>query len=321
MDSIIGTIISGVFYDLIKKGAVLTFQQVFGNFDGNRINRNMLVYQEFLDEINKKVNLLNNEQSIEEMLKHKQQYMDVFDHDLYNTNFAKRLDYVIHIMNQSLNYNNINLEYLGEFLGFDSVNELLKYYKYEEEPTYRFCEEIASKLGVNADWLKNGDMKGNVFETRLPRIYNAEDLLKHRNNDEYKLHFMINEDKDKRNIIVVKKYNELKFEYYPNPFIFNSQVGESGKNTILSLYKFLKEITKNEIINIHVVDQKVFNEILEGKRYCGVIEKYYAQGLNCILEDFLDIFHIYDISTNYGEMYGKDFLKVQKIVADKLRYG
>lgn len=322
MDSITSIIISGVLYDLIKKGAVLTFQQVFGHFYGNRINQNMHIYNEFLDEINKEENLLKKEELIKENLTEKKKYIDTFERDLYNTNFAKRLDYVIHIINQSCKYRNINLEYLGEFLGFESVNELMKYYKYEEEPTYRFCEEIANKLGVNAEWLKNGDMKGKVFETCLPKIYDAEKFLIDKRTDEYEFHFVINNDINKRNIIVVKKYNELKFEYYPYPIVFNSQVGASGKGSLLSLYKFLKEIAinGNEIINVHVVTEEIFNEILEGKKYCGIIEQYNARGLNCILDDFLDIHHRYPISSSYGEWYGDDFLKVQRIVADKLKY-
>lgn len=322
MDSITSIIISGVLYDLIKKGAVLTFQQVFGNFYGIRITQNMHIYNEFLDEINKEENLLNKEELIEEILTEKKQYIDIFERDLYNTNFAKRLDYVIHIMNQSRKYKSINLEYLGEFLGFESVNELLKYYKYEEEPTYRFCEEIANKLGVNAEWLKNGDMKGNVFKTCLPIIYDAEEFLKHRKTDEYEFHFVLNNDINKRNIIVVKKYNELKFEYYPHPIVFNSQVGAGGRGSLLSLYKFLKEIAinGNEITNVHVVTEETFNKMLEGKKYCGIIEQYNTRELKFILDDFLDIHHNYPISTNYGEWYGEDFLKVQRIVEDELKY-
>ncbi len=70
--------------------------------------------------------------------------------------------------------------------------------------------------------------------------------------DEYQFYFVINNNENKREIIVVRKYNGLKFEYYPYPIIFNSQVGESGKDALLSLYKFLKGVANsgNEITNV-----------------------------------------------------------------------
>lgn len=35
----------------------------------------------------------------------------------------------------------------------------------EEEATYQFCEEVANKLGVNAEWLKNGKNDDKIFKT------------------------------------------------------------------------------------------------------------------------------------------------------------
>lgn len=52
-----------------------------------------------------------------------------FEQELYNTEFAKRLDYIISLINQANTYGNkINLESLAESLAFPSVNELKCYY-------------------------------------------------------------------------------------------------------------------------------------------------------------------------------------------------
>ena len=50
MDSIVNIILSGITYDLIKKGTELTFNNVFGRFHGKRINENINIYNNFLDE-------------------------------------------------------------------------------------------------------------------------------------------------------------------------------------------------------------------------------------------------------------------------------
>lgn len=156
-------------YDLVKQGYKLTLGNVFGNFYGIRMEQNTGICNEFLSEINREDDLSRKKEVIKEVLTEKKQYVYIFERDLYNTNFAKRLDYIMYIINRTKKHEKIiNLEYLGEFLGHDSVNELMKYYKYEEEPTYQFCEEVANKLGVNAEWLKNGKNDDKIFKTYLP---------------------------------------------------------------------------------------------------------------------------------------------------------
>ncbi len=82
----------------------------------------------------------------------------------------------------------------------------------EEEATYQFCEEVANKLSVNAEWLKNGKNDDKIFKTYLP-------IIEHRKSNEFTFHFVIN-DAEEREIVVIRKYDELKFEYYPCPIIF-----------------------------------------------------------------------------------------------------
>lgn len=319
MDSITNIILSGVIYDLLKEGTKLSFQNVFGkNFFGNGMGKDINTCEKFLQEIDEGNDLLQKEKNVQRVLSADNEYADIFDNVLYNTNFAKRLDYIIYIMNSSRTYERkINIEYLGEFLGFTSANELMKYYKNAEEPTYEFCEDVADKMGVNPQWLKNGDIGEAMFTTRLPRIYSTEQILEYDNLDEFDFHFVI-KNATKREIIIVRKYNELKYEYYPCQVVFNTSVGGSGRSYLLSFYKFLKSLDtrgKNDITNVHVVSKELFDEILIGKAYCGVIQKYNAQGKASILDDFLDVYHRYFSIENYEMWYGKEFVEVQKIVA------
>lgn len=122
----------------------------------------------------------------------------------------------------------------------------------EEEATYQFCEEVANKLGVNAEWLKNGKNDDKIFKTYLPIIYETDELLEHRKSDEFTFHFVIN-DAEEREIVVIRKYNELKFEYYPCPIIFNSHVGATGRRYLLSLYSYLREISSKGNKKTHIV--------------------------------------------------------------------
>lgn len=318
MDSITNIIISGIVYDLLKKGVELTFQQVFGGFYGKGIYENMDIYTDFLSEINNQKELKNKENIVQDILSDSKLYESQFERDLYNTNFAKRLDYIIFIINKSRkNEKKINIEYLGEFLGFSSVNELMKYYKNDEEPSYKFCEEIACKLGVSAEWLKNGEFGQNIFTTTLPIIYDAKKILENMEKKDYcEIKFVISEDESRRRILIARKYNELKYEYYPCEFVFNSCVGGTGNSQLLSLYNFLHDFRNNggNIFEVYGVTKEIFYEILDGKTYCGSIEKYPLKGQLNILDDFLDVKHKYYRTEEYEEMYGADFLEIQKIV-------
>lgn len=92
-----------------------------------------------------------------------------FEQELYNTEFAKRLDYIISLINQANTYGNkINLESLAESLAFPSVNELKCYYIKNKEPDFVFIEKLADKLGVNVTWLKTG-INATPFLSKLYR--------------------------------------------------------------------------------------------------------------------------------------------------------
>lgn len=48
----------------------------------------------------------------------------------------------------------INLEKIAEFIGLKSAYELRKYYLEYQDPDFEFIEVVASKLGINQEWLK-----------------------------------------------------------------------------------------------------------------------------------------------------------------------
>ena len=156
MDFLTSTIISGIIYDLIKKGMELSYQGVFGGFLGNKMRLNYPIYGEFLDEINKKKTIIEKEETVNKLLK-SEPMASTFEKDLYNTEFAKRLDYIISLINQENTFAwKINLDFLAEWLGFQSVNELKCYYIENIEPDFKFIEILPIKLELIPHGLKQG---------------------------------------------------------------------------------------------------------------------------------------------------------------------
>lgn len=68
MEFLANTIMSGIIYDLLKKGMKLSYREVFGRFLGEQMRFNASVYNEFLDEINQKRTLQEKEEIINKRL-------------------------------------------------------------------------------------------------------------------------------------------------------------------------------------------------------------------------------------------------------------
>lgn len=308
---LVGSIISSTIYDLIKVGGKLTFQTVFGNFYGKGINNNIQIYTDFLNKINEKKSI-DEKKSVANSLLKSEQILYIFEHDLYNTNFSKRLDYIIYLINQANYFNlKINLEFLGEWLGFSSVNELKKYYLYTEEPDYSFIDKIAEKLGINNTWLKHG-INANPFQSKFKPLYNPLEILQHEPQGRYV--FIIKDSNTRPEILILKKVNTFKYVFFPRAFVFHSQVGGTGANELYLIYCLLKKLDKQQInlAHVHILPEKIFNDLLEGKIYPGTVEKYPPNNKIFILDDFLNLSN--QKTNNFKKLYGDEFVNAQEIV-------
>ena len=321
-------ILSSCISDWIKKFGTITTKQLRNKFWGKNVDFNDRNWREFIQNINKNTSLLKESNDIHKsitniLLNNKQCFYDI-ETNLYNTNFSKRLDYIIWKLNQSKFHNSpINIEYLSEFFGFKSANDLLVYYKYDIEPSFQFCEEIAEKLGVNPGWMKHGEFHQPAFTSQLLRTYNAEDLLEFYNPTVNRFHFVTKKNKDTRDLLVILQQNELKYTYFPCEIVFNSKVGSTGAICLLYLYNFLKtiNINGNDITNIHVVPDEIFDNILSGNEFCGIVEKYSAQNNTTnemyILYDFVSTITS-RLKYEKCKQYDSNFIEMCQIVISQI---
>lgn len=51
MDFLLNTLLSGILYDCMKEGMAVTYQKIFGNFIGCKMDHNNPIYVQFLDEL------------------------------------------------------------------------------------------------------------------------------------------------------------------------------------------------------------------------------------------------------------------------------
>lgn len=234
MEFIINTIISGIMYDLIKKGIALSVNEVC-----KHINTTFIDYKL----IGEKINIINSKSTATE----KNQYVKSLENDCeyisilkkaYPTVFSSRLDYILFLMNNKYTTNNIKftLASICEFLNFSSVNELKKFYHQNEEPEFGFIESIAEQLGINPTWLKS-----NKNSPYIPqRILSGDEIMDFDLKNIKGVYFLTTDVKYDF-VNVVFKYNEYKYMYTSYQYPLNHSVGATGANDKKALKKFIKK--------------------------------------------------------------------------------
>lgn len=319
MDFLTSTILSGIIYDIIKKGMELSINNVFALYDVHKMDYN--ICEEFID----KINAIDNEKArmeyVKDVLKEENKYTTMFEQQLYLTNFAKRLDYVLALMNDCGYFEEkINVEKLGEYLGFKSVNDLKQYYIYNIEPDYTFIEDIANKLSIDKDWLTYG--QGEPFTSSLRRIYDATDILEDEGFENIsEFIFVMDDGKYRRNMGVIVRYETFKYSYYPRTFVFHADVGAGGASELFTVYNFLKELNrKNKMPSgVYILSERELIDYFTGKIYPGSIKKYKQNESNFLLDDFINLYRSDEHKEEYKRMYGETFIDSQDIIKAKLQ--
>lgn len=317
MNFIASSVLGGIIYDLIKAGVTtLTTNMVFGNIYYSNFEEPKC--RSFLDEINSKPDTTTKIEYINSILTSENEYTTFFEGELYKTKFAKRLDYALTLINDTDYFSRkINVESLGEFLGLQSVNELKKCYTTEEEPTYEFMEMVADKLGINPKWMKAGE--GNIFESGLRRLHSGMELFEEPNYaDIQEFVFAMLDVPYERRIVLVRKMNEIKYEYYPRPFIFYRSGGGSGASELYSVYKMLRKLNSEKKMpsEVYLLAEEKFCDLLQGKIYPGSIKK--EERKNYILDDFISLSD--GRKEQFMNWYGKTFIDAQECVIEELKY-
>lgn len=154
LEEILLGIVTNVLYDFIKNGVKLTANELS--------QRTMYSYNDCENIISSITSIdISSKDDLLKQLDKSNTIKNIKD-NYYKTNFSIRLDYIISKVKE-LNPS-ANIEWVCYKLGYASSNELLRYYKKSEEPTFEFLDELSNNLGIKTEWLQYGE-DDKIFET------------------------------------------------------------------------------------------------------------------------------------------------------------
>lgn len=241
---------------------------------------------------------------------------DSLQNDYYKTNFSIRLDYIISKIKVCIP--EANIEWLSCKMELKSSNELLKYYKVSEEPTFDFIDDIANKIGVKSNWLKFGEDDKN-FETVNWDI-NTELLNYIKSNNICSIYFAFSKahlsENDNSHLIMIFKYNELKYVVNTKTIPFDSYVGGSGQRMICKFYVLLLWLKREGILNFcksFNITETLYNNLVFGRDYGKTVEKY-GSSLQDLVWDFSEAECPLLSDEQILYSYGKSFLECRDII-------
>lgn len=214
--------------------------------------------------------------------------VDSLRNDYYKTNFSIRLDYIIRKIRECIP--EANIEWLSYKMGLKSSNELLKYYRVPEEPTFDFIDDIANKIGVKSNWLQFGEDDRN-FETVHWNI-NTELLNYIKSNNICSIYFAFSKahlsENENSQLIMIFKYNELKYVVNTKTIPFGSYVGGGGQRKICEFYVFLLWLKREGILDFcesFSITETQYNNLVFGRNYGKSVEKH-GNSLQNLVWDF-----------------------------------
>lgn len=311
MDEILLGLFTDFLYDLIKTGVKLTADEL-----SKRTSYSYNDCQHIVSLI--EPNSINSKDDLQKQLD-KTTIIKDMKNDYYKTNFSIRLDYIINKIKEYIP--NANTEWLCNKLGFTSSNVLLKYYKQSEEPTFQFIDELSNNLGIRQEWLRYGE-DNRIFATvHLHIDRKLLDYIKSNKINTIYFAFYNNSLSNYSNseLIMIFKFNELKYVVNICQIPFGSYVGGEGMNTICKFYVFLLWLNKNRHLNnckTVSVSNNVIGKLVSGELYGKAVENlYYNKGsLGEFISDFVCTHSNYLTIEQKLEFYGQSFLDCQEII-------
>ena len=213
--------------------------------------------------------------------------------------FAKRFLIFQELLNNSRLYGEkeYTLEYISSLVGMKNVSELKKYVYENEEPDDCLKQNFVDIFGLNQEWMLYN--RGQYpFATNLKKYTNgstifdsgAMDILRNEKLTQIRQFIIVIGQYNRRNSsLIIRQLSDLRYELYPYVFDLDPDVGGTGRNKLVSFYRFIREadrIGKLSSFVYHASEQE-FSDLYNGAVAPLSVRK--CELIRCFTIDFLDL--------------------------------
>lgn len=301
------------------------FKEFIKNLIYDEFKESLIKIKKYIKSKKQSNRLLNDDrdQSLTKKTSENEKLINIeFDNNCSNnqhrTNFSKRIDYLMKVLKEYRK--EVNIEWLSNKLGLKSSNELKKYYNSNEEPMFDFIEEIENKIGIKSDWLKSGT-DTEIFETTFYTT-NKELLNYIQSNDIKTIYFAFSKAGlskfDNSELIIVFKFDDLKFITNTLIIPFGGYVGGHGERMIKELYRFLLLLKKENYLDkcrCVSISKEEQDELVFGKKYGYLVTNRNFQNIKFDIYDIINInSDDYSDDVYCAKIYGETFVECRRII-------
>jgi hypothetical protein len=227
-----------------------------------------------------------------------------------------RLNQVLDLMNEERRIPKFSIISLAEVLQFDSPGELESIFRGHQELDFKFLDRFCDCFGVDKNWLKNG--KNHPFKSSASTHLMPTDYLEEIRQSKPECVYFVRSKSPVGESIIVLKYSEWCFKTLPKFWHVSDEVGGTGIQQLVSLYKLIVELKEDrQNCGGKSLEEVDFWRLNSGEVFAGsLIDSTLSE--NPWWDDFTDIQHKFPISERYELLYGSGFVNAQKIVKREL---
>lgn len=236
--------------------------------------------------------------------------------------FSTRFKVLQKLLNDARCYNEkeYTIEYISSLVGVKNVGEMKEYVEGDKEPDEDIKQRFVDIFGVNRDWMlfNQGDCP---FASNLKKYRNGADVFDNkpmdilRNErlfDIQKFIIVIGRYEHRRSVLIIRKSSDHCYELYPKVYDLDPNVGGTGKNKLVSFYRFLREADKIRKISgiVYEATEEQFKALYTGTVAPMIVRNY--EVFKCFTDDFLDLSYAGFERTQ--RFWDKDLVDVKRII-------
>lgn len=233
--------------------------------------------------------------------------------------FSKQFNQILSLLNEAKGFSDkeFTVEYICTLLGFDNVENIKKYLVNNIEPNNELKEKFVNVFGVNEEWMINN--QGNYpFASNIKKFgNNPMEIL--RSEDLFEIEefiVIIGKYEHELNALVIRKKSETYYETYPQVYIFNSNVGNTGECRLTDFYRFMREANRIRKLHpmIYMATDEQFLSLFQGAIAPIAVKNFK------VIPNFADSFlDLSDASIEHNKhFWDEELLKIQGIIKERI---